>query len=61
MCNDILKEVQKIDKHVDGIRKNGNSYEWAIRNSYGDLVWFPRYQASINVHKYLDALTKLGG
>ncbi len=57
---DILMEVHKFNKHIDGIRKNNGHWEWAIKNCQDELEWFSIHVAPINVEKYVIAASKIG-
>ncbi len=53
-------EVQKFNKHIDGVRKKNGHWEWAIENCHGDLEWLPIQVAPVDVEKYVIAASKIG-
>ncbi len=56
---DLLKEVQKIWPHCDGIMKSENEFYFGLIRSDGGIEWFSHYQAPIRVQLYLDAYGKM--
>lgn len=64
--DDLKDEINQHNKKqglvncIDGLRHNGDYFQWAIECSDGELAWFEMHECNTVSQDYLKKLIKLG-